>query len=516
MSTTEQTNSLASDKDGLPELAGERGPDHALVELTNDGPIEREPEKVVDNEEVENSAATDELPTEPRTLPDNPAAADDDDSDDEEPPQPLAVAELPEDFDWRKLKPRVYGKSLPPLDPVERQSLEESIVSHGILGKLLIDQLLNIVDGNNRWEICVEKGIVPPVEMISGLTDEEKEELALSCNLDRRQLDKEDAVQVREARLENMFQGREKNKKKFTLTRIARAIGVSVATVSLRWRERQNSRGENASIGDARQLYGDDLKSEAVRLVEMGLPVADVTRLLPISRKAVERAVKQAKDGKGNTAAATESESIEDIAASEGVPELHRRALKFLVKDTQDYIDRLKAHAATAQEEVEKVSDIEELLKCSLFCSMGLAFAELRLRKMLSGGGDNDVKEAIPSGNSCPDKADHEPGSILLGTVMAIETGEVFVALPVGAGVIDNRDNCFDGYTKPEVGKVVRVRAEGFDSKWPTVKCKPLGRQTPAPALGASVTRSDRDDRCSPDKRLAGLKAGPKETEVTK
>ena len=143
---------------------------------------------------------------------------------------------------------------------------------------------------------------------------------------------------------------------------------------------------------------------------------------------------------------------------------------------------------------------------------MGLAFAELRLRKMLS----NDVKEAIPPGKSCPDKAEHEPGSILLGTVMAIETGEVFVALPVGAGVIDNRDNCLDGYAKPEVGKVVRVRAEGFDSKWPTVKCKPLGRQTPAPALGAIVTRSDRDDRCSPDKRLAGLKAGPKETEVTK
>jgi hypothetical protein len=451
----------------------------------------------------------------------------DDESDDETaPPQPLTVVELPKNFDWRKLGWRRYGRSLPPLDPADRENLETSIKSRGFLGRILIDEQHNIVDGNARWVICMHTGIAPTVEMIKGLSEEEKEELALSCNLDRRQLDKEIAVQVFEERLDNLLKHQQKNPKKWTLKKIAKALGVSIATVSARRDLRLASEDENVSKPDARRKYDDNQKREAVRLINEGVAPADVSRKLVMHPKAVQRAVNEekerqaggdaAKGGKRKKfAAARPTETIEDIAAVDGVPELHRLALEKLGQDTQAYIDRLKARAAEARKDVEGASDIDELLDLSLCFSQGLAFAELRLRKMLSGGGELDVEAAATPGSSSPGKSGNKPDNHLRGIVMADEGQEVFVALPVGGGVIDNRNNCQAMYGPLPVDGVVRVRVEGFDSKRGLWKLQPQARQTPAPAPGA-IAGSHRDDRCSPDTRLAGLKAGPKETGVTK
>jgi hypothetical protein len=74
---------------------------------------------------------------------------------------------------------------------------------------------------------------------------------------------------------------------------------------------------------------------------------------------------------------------------------------------------------------------------------------------------------------------------------------------------------CFAMYGPLPVNGVVRVRPEGFDWKRGLWKLQPQARQTVAPAPGA-IAGSDRDDRRRPDTRLAGLKAGPKETGVTK
>jgi transposase len=218
------------------------------------------------------------------------------------------------------------------------------------------------------------------------------------------------------------------------------------------------------------------------------------------------------KKAKAKRAAAAQSaEAIEDIAAVDGVPELH-----WLVKQhTQAYIDRLKACAAEARKEVDAASDIDELLNLSLRFSQGVAFAELRLRKMLSRSGALDVEAAATPGGSSPGKSGNKPDNVLLGIVMADETDEVFVAMPVGGGVIDNRDNCLDWHAPLEVGGVVRVRVEGFDSKRGLWKLQPQARQTPAPAPGA-IAGSHRDKRCSPFTELAGRKAGPKGMGVTK
>ena len=427
---------------------------------------------------------------------------------------------LPEDYDWRSLKMRAYGKSLPPLALSERQGLKAAIVNHGFPGKILIDERLNIIDGNHRLLICMETGIAPVVEVIQGLSEDkeqrewEKEERAFSINLDRRQLDNEDASQVFEARLDNLLNLRQKDPKTWTLKKIAELLSVSIATVSARGGHRHISAGKNVSVPDARRKYDDELKREAIRLVKEGMPHAEVSRKVLIPPKTLQRAVNEekeresgggaAKGGKLKKAAAAKPpQPIEDITASHGVPELHRRANEHLKRDDHAYIEQLKASAAQARKDVETVSNIQKLQELSLSYGLILAFVDLQLRKMLPG-------------DSKPNTAGIEPAPILLGSVMAYEQEEVFVALSSGGGgVIDNRSDFLAMYGRPKADEVVRVRVEGFDWKRGLWKLQPQARQTVAPAPGA-IAGSHRDDRFSPDTKLAGRKAGPKNKEVTK
>jgi hypothetical protein len=143
------------------------------------------------------------------------------------------------------------------------------------------------------------------------------------------------------------------------------------------------------------------------------------------------------------------------------------------------------------------------LQELSLSYGLILAFVDLRLRKILPG-------------DSKPNTAGIEPAPILLGSVMAYEQEEVFVALSSGGGgVIDNRSDFLAMYGRPKADEVVRVRVEGFDWKRGLWKLQPQARQTVAPAPGA-IAGSHRDDSFSSDTKLAGRKAGPKNKEVTK
>jgi transcriptional regulator with XRE-family HTH domain len=365
----------------------------------------------------------------------------------------------------------------------------------------------------------METGVAPAVEVIQGLSEDkkqrelEKEELALSCNLDRRQLDKEDASQVFEARLDNLLDKR-RTDKKLTQEKVAAVLGVSKSTVSLREQMRHNSEGGTMSKPDARRKYDDELKREAVRLVKAGMPKPELARQLLMTLKAVERAVKEAEEreaggvpaegGKGKKAAASKPpQPIEDITATGGVPDLHRRANEHLKRDDHAYIEQLKASAAQARKDVEAVSDIHKLQELSLSYGLILAFVDLRLRKILPG-------------DSKPNTAGIEPAPILLGSVMAYEQEEVFVELSSGGGgVIDNRSDFLAMYGRPKADEVVRVRVEGFDWKRGLWKLQPQARQTVAPAPGA-IAGSHRDDSFSSDTKLAGRKAGPKNKEVTK
>ena len=197
---------------------------------------------------------------------------------------------------------------------------------------------------------------------------------------------------------------------------------------------------------------------------------------------------------------------IEDIAATDGVPKLHRRNLDDLRKGTQDYIEWLKGEFAKAQGEVEEAAGSREaVLKLAIRGGQLTAVANLWLERNIKAGGEIDVEEAAPPGGSSPRKSGHQPAAILRGVVMADDVEELFVALPVGGGVIDKRHYCLPMYGPLDVGKVIRVRVEGFDWKRGLWKLQPQGRQTPAPAPGA-IAGSHRDDRCSPDEKLAGSK----------
>jgi hypothetical protein len=443
-----------------------------------------------------------------------------------ESPQPYRRTPLPSDVDWRDLKPRCYGNALPPLDSSERQGLKASIVNRGFLGKILIDEWLAIIDGNTRWEICLKTGIAPEVEVIEGLSDEEKEELAFSFNADRRQLkDPEVEQQVLDARFENLFKLQEQDPKKWTQDRIADALGVSRATVSARLQSRHISNGGNVSKPDARRRYEADIECQAVRLVKEGMAPSVVARMLLMHPKAVQRAVTKekrreaggaaAKGGKSQQVAATQQ--TEDLAASDGVPEPHRRILADIGKETQDYIKWLEDGFADAQKEITAAADnVEKVLKLAISASQLLAAANLWLKSNCGNGGEVDVEES-PPGDLCPDGDRYKPDTILRGIVLRTKPDEVFVGLPDGRiGVIDNRDNRLAQYGLLEVGNAYRVRVEGFDSDRDLVIVLPQGQQTAAPPERTAALGTDLDEGSKTDAEDAACEADVETTEVTK
>ena len=134
---------------------------------------------------------------------------------------------------------------------------------------------------------------------------------------------------------------------------------------------------------------------------------------------------------------------------------------------------------------------------------------------MLFPAGEADVEEA--PGDSCSDGTGPiQVGDILRGIVKSIEPDKVFVAVSGGGGVIDTRDGYPAMYAPLKVKRDVRVRVEGFDRKRETWKFGLQGQQTVAPAPGVIAASSDRDERHSPDTKLAGLKDGPKNKGVTR
>lgn len=85
---------------------------------------------------------------------------------------------------------------LPRLSDDEYQSLEDSIREHGVQVPIVIDENRSIIDGHHRAEIAERLGIECPRKFALDLTDEQKRTLALSLNLDRRHLSREQKRQL--------------------------------------------------------------------------------------------------------------------------------------------------------------------------------------------------------------------------------------------------------------------------------------------------------------------------------
>ena len=80
---------------------------------------------------------------------------------------------------------------LPRLSDEEYADLEASIAEHGVQVPILVDENKSIIDGHHRAEIAERLGIECPRRFALDKSDEEKRTLALSLNLHRRHLNRE-------------------------------------------------------------------------------------------------------------------------------------------------------------------------------------------------------------------------------------------------------------------------------------------------------------------------------------
>jgi len=86
---------------------------------------------------------------------------------------------------------RLPFQFLPPLSDEEYRSLEDSVRQHGVQVPILVDENGAVLDGHHRREIAERLGLDCPRRVAADLTDPQKRTLALTLNLARRHLTRE-------------------------------------------------------------------------------------------------------------------------------------------------------------------------------------------------------------------------------------------------------------------------------------------------------------------------------------
>ena len=382
-----------------------------------------------------------------------------------------------------------------------------------------------LLDDPVKFRLAQEAGAQITLRVHHGLSEAKKSNfILLAQGRDRERTEAENRELKRRIVLAALLQG-------LTYEATAELAGVHPNTarnVEKRAAADPNSKLEITQRPDGRfKPETQDKIAEAAKLRKEGMDDADIAKLFDTNVEAVGKWFKDASardkakgkpsGDKVKKAAATKpAQPIEDIAARNGVPEVHRRALDHLVLDASAYDEWLKEAVEKAEHDTGAAAgDLEESVKAELYFTQRAEVEKSRQRKMLFPAGEADVEEA--PGDSCSDGTGPiQVGDILRGIVKSIEPDKVFVAVSGGGGVIDTRDGYPAMYAPLKVKRDVRVRVEGFDRKRETWKFGLQGQQTVAPAPGVIAASSDRDERHSPDTKLAGLKDGPKNKGVTR
>ena len=114
---------------------------------------------------------------------------------------------------------------MPPLPPEQFAALKADIAERGVIVPVIVDEFGTIIDGHNRARACRELGKNDyPVEVRSGLSEEEKRALSRKLNALRRYLSRD---QVRQLIGEQI-----KDTPTWSNNRIAGALGVDDKTVA--------------------------------------------------------------------------------------------------------------------------------------------------------------------------------------------------------------------------------------------------------------------------------------------
>lgn len=114
---------------------------------------------------------------------------------------------------------------LPELPPEQFEALKADIAERGVVVPVVVDEFGAILDGHNRARACRELGINDyPVEVRSGLSEEEKRVFARKLNVLRRHLSRD---QVRDLIVEQL-----KETPAWANNRIAGTLGVDDKTVA--------------------------------------------------------------------------------------------------------------------------------------------------------------------------------------------------------------------------------------------------------------------------------------------
>lgn len=116
---------------------------------------------------------------------------------------------------------------MPAMDEEPLAGLKADIRKNGVEDPVHIDEDGNIIDGHHRVEICDELGIEDyPTKEHTGLTDQEKRDLAYRLNLQQRHLEYSEKQEIVEQYLIEDWDSQE------TQQEIAEKLGVGQSTVS--------------------------------------------------------------------------------------------------------------------------------------------------------------------------------------------------------------------------------------------------------------------------------------------
>ena len=379
-------------------------------------------------------------------------------------------------IDWRALVLDRYNRVLRKHTAEELELLEASLLERGFSGRIYTDEQGHVLDGNAVLRLCREHDIEPRVEVVPGLTENQKEIFALDRNAARRQLSCEESNEARDRRIHLALVERQRDPKRMTLGTIAKRWKCALGTVTRMAKLLEEETGVHS---DARRRYDDAQKAEAVRMHAKDVPVPNIAKELVMTEKAVRRAVNAAK-----RAAVEEHQHEADLSVHDTAedPEydtaedqdeayqhddpledetLRNRLISALGRNEEKYREDAEKWRKQAGEGLEKRMEGKHDRTLLRFLAQeweksshkAKAVRDLILRFL-----DNNAEDAEDV-----DAPAHLSGTVLDGRVQAIEPEGVWVDVHDGKVLILTRDPSLYEVGQPSEGDAVEVRVQEFE-----------------------------------------------------